>query len=149
MRLGDERRGDRVLHGRADAGQQDEAAEGGVALGRRQQGEGEAGKNGAGREQRALADALGEHARRQLQTRQGARIGHAQGADLHVGEAEGLRPDRQQHIEGVGNAIVHEMGGAGGCQRAALGVDGLDGRRPTLVLANAHTTLRPAVPTTL
>ena len=34
----DQRRGDRVLHGRADARQQDQAADGRVALGRRQQG---------------------------------------------------------------------------------------------------------------
>ena len=141
--LRDQRRGDRVLDRRADAGQQNEGTQRGIALGRRQQCEGDAGKHGAGRQQRALADPLGQHAGRQLQKRHGGGVGHAQGADLHVAEAEGLRPDGQQHVEGVGNAVVHEVRGAGGRERAALGAHALRDGCLVLVLADAQATCRP------
>ena len=117
----DQRRGDRVLHGRADPRQQDQAADGRVALGRRQQGKGEPREERSRDQQRPLAHPLRQHARRQLQERQRRRVGHAQGADLHVGEAEGLRPDGEQHVKGVADAVVHEVDGAGGRQRAAPG----------------------------
>ena len=102
-----------MLHRRSGARQQDERAQRGVALGCRQQGEGDARQHGAACEQRALAHALGQHPRRQLQARHGGGIGHAQGADLDVVEPERLRPDRQQDVERIGDAVMHEVGGAG------------------------------------
>jgi hypothetical protein len=45
-------------------------------------------------------------------------IGHAQGADLHEAEAEGLRPNGQQHIERIGDAVVHEGRAAGDRKRS-------------------------------
>ena len=114
-----------MLDGRADAAEQDEGTQHRVALGRRQQREGDAREHGAGGQQRALADPLGQHAGRQLQAGHGGGIGHAQRADLHVAEAERLRPDGQQHVEGVGNAVVHEV------RRAAYG-EACDARRARL-----------------
>jgi hypothetical protein len=84
----DERRCDRMLHGRADPGEQDHRCNRGIALRCGEHGKADAGKHRACGEQRAIADAFSQDARRQLQTCQCGGIGHAQRADLHVGEPE-------------------------------------------------------------
>ena len=132
-----------MLHRRAGAREQDERAQRRVALRCRQQGEGDAGQHGAAGQQRALAHPFGQHARRQLQERHGGGIGHAQGADLDVAEPERLRPDRQQHVERIGDAVVHEVRGAGGRERAPPVRRALGGGRLAWLFADAHWVPRP------
>jgi hypothetical protein len=62
---------------------------------------------------------------------------------LHVAQPERLRPNGEQHVEGVGNAVVHEVGGAGSRKCATLGVHALRSGCFVSVLPDAQATCHP------
>jgi hypothetical protein len=110
-----------MLHARAAAGEQqchDQRAKTVAEAG----GEKSRCRDRGARGKRDLAaEPLGDEAGRQLQPRHRADIERAQQADLGVAEPELRLPDRQQHIEQVGVAIVQRVHARRSDQRAALG----------------------------
>ena len=106
-------RGDRVLHARADAAEHqgnDQHRKPGAGPGDEIA---DAGQRGAKAEQQRAADALGERARRHLEPGHRAGEQRAQQPDLGIAEAELGLPQRQQHIEEVGIAVMQHMRAAG------------------------------------
>ena len=80
----------------------------------------DAGERGAGGQQRRAADPLGEQAGGHLKPGHRPGIERAQDADLGIAEAELRLPQRQQHIEQVGKAVMQRMGAAGDRHRPPL-----------------------------
>ena len=84
-----------------------------------QQNVGEPGQRRAGGEHGPFSVALGKEARRHLGRRQRARHDHLEGPHLGVGQGEGGRPQRQQHVDAVGEAVVDGVGESAGDQDLA------------------------------
>ena len=90
--------------------------------------EAERGDRGARREQPRLAAALRENARRHLEGGHAAGVERLEQPDLREAQAELGRPDRQQHVQDVGEAVVDEVRPAGDGEDGA----GAAGHRPRL-----------------
>src|SRR5947209_1784766 len=81
----------------------------------------------------ASAEALGEEAGRDLERRHAAGVRGADQADLRQRQPEFARPQRQEDVEGLGEAVVQEMDdGRGEEHRAGSGLHGpiIPGRAP-------------------
>ena len=78
------------------------------------------GERGAERQHRRGAEPLRQQRRRNLERGHGAGIDAAQHADLGIAEPEFPLPDRQQHEDDVGKAVVQGVCPAGDTNRAAL-----------------------------
>ena len=89
-------------------GQQQQGDVGGL----RGQQVGETGQGGAPDQQGLPAPSARAPAGQQLEAGHHPGIGAAQQADLGIAEAEGRLPDWQQHIDHIGEAVVHAMGEA-------------------------------------
>src|SRR3990172_2866726 len=76
------------------------------------------------REQVALAEALGDEARGNLEGGHRGAVGAANQADLRERQAEALREQRQQHVGEVGETVVQGVRRAAGGERALLFRDG-------------------------
>jgi hypothetical protein len=70
-------------------------------------------------EQTALAEALREQPGGNLEGGHAARVGRPDEAHLPQRQAKLRRPHREQHVEDLGEAVVHEVHGAGGGQHGA------------------------------
>src|SRR6266481_7721771 len=118
--------GQRVLDARAEPGGEETAEQGQVAS--RESGGDEA-QRGGGRprgEKPCLAPALGEQSGGNLKSRHGPAICGAQETDLGEGEAELTRPDGEEYVENVGEAVVDEMRAAGGAEDGASAAHAAD-----------------------
>ncbi len=72
----------------------------------------------AEREQVALADALGQQPRGELERRHGHPVGRTDHPDLREGQAESLREERQQNVGDVRKPVVDHVRGAAGSEGA-------------------------------
>jgi hypothetical protein len=104
----DEQRGDEQQEARARPGQE-------VS---------DAGKRGPEPEHRRGAEPFRQQRRRNLERGHGAGIDAAQHPDLGIAEAEFALPDRQQHEDDVGEAVVQRVRPAGDAGRAPLNAAG-------------------------
>ena len=77
------------------------------------------GDRGPRRQQAPLAPALGEEPRGDLERRHPAAVGGADQPDLREGQPELVGPDRQEHVEDVGESVVDEVDAAGGGEHRA------------------------------
>ena len=80
----------------------------------------DAGERGTGRQQRRAADTLGELTSGDLKPGHRPGIEGAQNADLGIAKAKLRLPQRQQHIEQIGKAVVQRVGAAGHRHRPPL-----------------------------
>src|SRR5713101_7424367 len=108
-----------MLHARAEAAR-DQAAEEGEEASREARGhEAERGHRRARGEESRLAPALGEEPRGDLEGRHAPAVECAEEPDLGEVEAELARPHGQEDVEDVGEAVVDEVGAAGGAENGA------------------------------
>ena len=81
--------------------------------------EAEGGDRGARGEEPRLAPALREDPRGDLKGGHAPAVYRPEQAHLAVGQAELRGPDREQEIDDVGEAVVHEVDGGGGGEHRA------------------------------
>jgi len=105
-----------VLDARAEPGGDETAEERRVASREARRDEAERRGGRARREQPGLAPALREETGRDLERGHAVAVGRAQQADLRKGEAELPRPDREEDVEDVREAVVDEVRAAGGTE---------------------------------
>ena len=80
----------------------------------------DAGERGAERQDGRRAEPLGQQRGRDLEARHGAGKQAAQQAELRIAESELGLPDRQQHINEIGVAVVQCVRAAGDCRSTPL-----------------------------
>ena len=108
-----------MLDGGADARQEERREDGPEARRVPESDERDAGDERAERERIALAEALGDESRGDLEHRHGRAVRRADETDLGERKAERLRKQRQQHVAHVRQAVVQRM------RRAARGESAL------------------------
>ena len=111
-----ERGGERMLDARAESCHEEADEQRGEAAREPRDEEAEGGDRSARSEEARLAPALGHHARRDLKRRHAPAVDRPQQADLSVREAELARPDGEEHVDEVGEAVVDEVDRGGGAQ---------------------------------
>ena len=117
-----------MLAAGAEARHHEAGEQGDEAAGQAGDQEAERGDRGARREQPRLAAALREDARRHLEGGHASGVERLEQPDLREAQAELGRPDRQQHVQDVGEAVVDEVRPAGDGEDGA----GAAGHRPRL-----------------
>ena len=114
-----ERGGQRVLDAGAEPGQHQAGEQRGEAAREPGGEESEGGDRGARGEEPRLAPALREDPRGDLKGGHAPAVHRPEQAHLAVGQAELRGPDREQEIDDVGEAVVHEVDGGGGGEHRA------------------------------
>ena len=111
VRAAHKARGERMLHARSEPGHQHREQKGAkpVRLGKQQPARG--GPQRSEREQAAFAEPFGDEPERNLARRHRGVEGALQRTGLGQRQAEGLCPQRQEHEQGLGQAVVGGVGG--------------------------------------
>jgi hypothetical protein len=107
-----------MLHAGAEPGRQQQHQQRREASGPAGGHEADGRDGGAECQEPALAEALGQEAGRDLERRHAAGVRGADQSDLRERQAELAGPERQEHVERLGESVVQEVdGGCGGEHR--------------------------------